>query len=291
MENSKPFSGHLRMRTVPVDLRKAKPRVRNPFEEPNAAQSSLTMPMEVLKRKPDSLKYFREYTAYHGRSPFSQAVHAALDASSVYTMLRALGSKIRAVCRFTSYSIEQWLDKADLFEETTVAINSAFYFFVDVQITTVDFGSDKLGGRCASSVSDAHERLRLFPNVKAMLGDSFRLFPKLVRENRGKRIGLFIDGPKGLDAVDQCMKTLRSSADVYYCLFHDVLPDGFDWGTSKHEIYYFLKTWGRAVVTSTCCTGAWLGRFGLQFGLNSSMGVVAGTGLIPLGVKGDNRTE
>lgn len=35
----------------------------------------------------------------------------------------------------------------------------------------------------------------------------------------------------GLEAVKLCMKMLQLSSDVLYCLFHDFLPDGFDWGT------------------------------------------------------------
>jgi len=162
-----------------------------------------------------------------------------------------------------------------------------FFEGTHVQITTVDFGSQTLGGACAAGVQDTHERMKAFPNVKALIGDSFKLFPRLVQENHGKRIGLFIDGPKGLPAAQLCMKMLKLSADVQYCLFHDVLPEPFNWGTSKHELYHFMEDWGRAVITSTCCADKWLSHFGLEYGLNSSVGVVVGKGLIPLGVKGD----
>lgn len=71
--------------------------------------------------------------------------------------------------------------------------------------------------------------------------DSFKEFPKLILQHRGKRIGLFIDGPKGELAVKLCMKMLKFSSDVVYCLFHDFLPDGFDWGTKDGAIYKVVR--------------------------------------------------
>ena len=58
-------------------------------------------------------------------------------------------------------------------------------------------------------------------------------FPKLIQANAGKRIGLFIDGPKGMMGVKLCLKALRMTKDVVYCLFHDVSHSPFFSNGSK----------------------------------------------------------
>ena len=44
-----------------------------------------------------------------------------------------------------------------------------------VQIVTVDWGDIGDGGRCGKRVEDAHQRLKNFSNVKALIGDSFKI--------------------------------------------------------------------------------------------------------------------
>jgi len=152
-----------------------------------------------------------------------------------------------------------------------------------LRITTVDLGG---GTGCAAHLADTHKRLRQFDNVRAIIGDSFKEFPKLIRKHQGKRIGLFIDGPKGHLALKLCMKMLKLSQDILYCLFHDYLPDGYDWGTKDHKGYHYLQVSGRKVML-TCCDKKWLKHFGLQYARNSSIGLAAGTRFIPWGVTGD----
>lgn len=46
--------------------------------------------------------------------------------------------------------------------------------------------------------SGSQERLRQFPNVKALIGDSFEVLPEMLRQHAHRRIGIFIDGRLGL---------------------------------------------------------------------------------------------
>jgi len=160
-----------------------------------------------------------------------------------------------------------------------------FFQDTNVQITTVDVGKQDVGGRCARKVADTHERLRPFSNVKALIGDSSLVFETLLRESQGKRVGLFIDGPKGLPAVRLCMNMLKLFTNVQVCLFHDVLPPTTG-RKSEYQMYQSLHSWGRTIAM-TCCDEKWLSHFGLEYGKHSSMGIVAGTGLMPLGAAGD----
>lgn len=65
-------------------------------------------------------------------------------------------------------------------------------------------------------------------------------------------------------ALKLCMKMLKLSQDILYCLFHDYLPDGYDWGTEDHKGYHYLQVSGRKVML-TCCDKKWLKHFGLQY--------------------------
>jgi hypothetical protein len=55
---------------------------------------------------------------------------------------------------------------------------------------------------------DARARLAPYNNVLLCEGDAMRLLPSTVKQMRKRRVGVFIDGPKGAAAVDlarQCM--------------------------------------------------------------------------------------
>merc|ERR1712061_767610 len=112
---------------------------------------------------------------------------------------------------------------------------------------TVDLGSSKVAqmGRCAAAVDAAHARLKTLPNVEPLIGDSMTMLPKLVAQHRGKRIGLFIDGPKGLMAINLCLGCMKRSKDVRFCAFHDVKPDK---GATSVDMLRKLEGWGRTVL-------------------------------------------
>ena len=43
-------------------------------------------------------------------------------------------------------------------------------------------------------------------------------------EHEGKRVGVFVDGPKREDGMKLCLRTMRSSKDVLFCGLHDIAP-------------------------------------------------------------------
>lgn len=60
-------------------------------------------------------------------------------------------------------------------------------------------------------------------NVKLYYGDAHYLIPKIVRKNKGKKIGILFDGPKGKKAINIFKHALNiGKGDVLVGFFHDV---------------------------------------------------------------------
>jgi len=161
---------------------------------------------------------------------------------------------------------------------------SNFFRETHVQIVTVDAGVASVGGRCAEMVKDTHQRLKSFTNIRFLIGDSFKIFPKLIKEFEGKRIGLFIDGPKEMEGLRLCMQSLKASTDVKFCAFHDIRPASCQ-KSGGSEAYSYLAKWTRLVLRS-CCWDNWLNHYNIRH-CASSVGIVAGRDTYPLGVTGD----
>jgi len=178
----------------------------------------------------------------------------------------------------------------------------ARFFTGRAKVITVDFGDvgpssgAKPGVKpkyiaCAANVSLTHKRLRQFGNVQALLGDSFKLFPQLLAEHRGKRIGLFIDGPKGPMAAQLCAKALKVSTDVRFCAFHDAAPDLKYFGKNGPLLLDLLGSWNRTI-GRLCCDGRWQQTFGTtkQDGVPfCSVAIAEGTATAPWGRAGDDK--
>jgi len=163
-------------------------------------------------------------------------------------------------------------------------------FFADrhVNITTVDLAVSSASPVCAPKVHKTHERLAAFPNIKAIVGDSFKVFPKLIQQHAGKRVGVFIDGPKGMKALDLCLDSIKRSRDVKFCAMHDLAAHGNMSSSSTQKAISRLKSLGRHVAL-TCCWDKWLQHFGQKpEDALSSIGVVAGLETVPLGAPGDD---
>lgn len=85
------------------------------------------------------------------------------------------------------------------------------------------------------------KRLKKFPNVKCLYPeDSLKTIPKLVTANKGKRIGIFVDGPKARKAVTFCQQLIQSSADVKFCGIHDMHEGEFL--AAEHQDYALLTS-------------------------------------------------
>jgi len=91
----------------------------------------------------------------------------------------------------------------------------------DVDIFTID--SDKSGyDKRLHLIRDACERLKKYPRVACVKGDSNKEIPRLLGEHQGKRIGIFVDGPKQEKAVKLCTKSLAHPAAPAFCAIHDI---------------------------------------------------------------------
>lgn len=175
------------------------------------------------------------------------------------------------------------LAKVDVMLESGTSVGRSaemmarFFAGTHVKVYTVDFGSESKGGICAANVSATHQRLSRFKNLTPRIGDSFAIFPELLRAHSGQRVGLWIDGPKNMLGVKLCIRALKVSADVQFCAFHDVRagPRPIDVKALK-----FFRRWQRTVLL-TCCSPQWLHEFNA-----SSTAIVLGSEL-RLGVQGD----
>lgn len=154
----------------------------------------------------------------------------------------------------------------------------------DVKVITVDIGS--MGHyACSANLTETHKRLKAFSNVEARIGNSLEIFPKLIDKYKDKRIGLFIDGPKGLKALELCKDSIKRSKVVKFCAFHDVAPEHYG-DTSKKVTGILQNKWGRTVLM-TCCSDRWLVQFKPPAGEYPGLAVVGGFDTFPYGVKGD----
>ena len=123
------------------------------------------------------------------------------------------------------------------------------------------------------SVRNSLEIPREFWEVQA---NKPRIFPELIAQHPGKRIGLFIDGPKEMLAVKLCIQSLKASNSIQYCIFHDMVKKKKKSCLSKDpEIPPFLASFGGLC----CCDQRWVTALGGP----ASMGIVAGSAIIPFG--------
>lgn len=147
------------------------------------------------------------------------------------------------------------------------------------------------------------KRLENFTNINFVFpGDATKELPKILKEHQGKKIGVFIDGPKGMMAADLCRNVVKASVDVKFCAIHDVSPTS---GEPKAYVKR-LKTWERQVLLSY--EDEWHNRWkgldakaikakptGLEmkvkdtegFHANPGLAILAGLDTMSFGVKGD----
>ena len=90
----------------------------------------------------------------------------------------------------------------------------------DKRIITVD--SDAAGYK---QYENTKERLSKYKNVECMFGDSRELLPRLARENGDKKLGVFIDGPKGKKATALGNWLLQYSSTICV-MYHDLSKYG-----------------------------------------------------------------
>jgi hypothetical protein len=72
------------------------------------------------------------------------------------------------------------------------------------------------------------ERLHKFQHVRFIIGRSENTIPQLLREQGAIRTGVFIDGPKGADAVALAKDCFNSSPHLIFVGIHDMCPEFYD---------------------------------------------------------------
>lgn len=105
----------------------------------------------------------------------------------------------------------------------TAAMIARFFKGSGVEFYTID--NDFLQYEQKSGwLSLAQKRLRAINGtdgiVRMLRGDALIEIPPLLRRHRGRRIGIFMDGPPVDKAVLLCMKYMRVSLE--FCAFHDM---------------------------------------------------------------------
>mmetsp|Transcript_101646 Transcript_101646/g.263370 ORF Transcript_101646/g.263370 Transcript_101646/m.263370 type:complete len:258 (+) Transcript_101646:2-775(+) len=90
----------------------------------------------------------------------------------------------------------------------------------------------------------AAQRLKPFPKVKFIAGDSWKHAPQLLNELRGQRIGVFIDGPKLQHGTWLGLNLIALSSDVKFVAQHDTVEAAL---LSK-EFYDGMASWNRTVL-------------------------------------------
>jgi len=128
-----------------------------------------------------------------------------------------------------------------------------FFEGTNVKVFTID--SDLMKYESSGGLlSQTSKRLSRFQNLKFFREDSFKQIPKLIRANRGKNIGVFVDGPKRVLAMRLCGIAISESRDVKFCAIHDVSPH---WSRS---IATEMENWERTVLLTY--HNSWRERYG-----------------------------
>lgn len=171
----------------------------------------------------------QEYVSKTWMVPYH--IHGVLPSETLALMSTAMATKIDVLVESgTAYG-----QNAELM--------ARFLLDKPVQIYTIDncelYGKE----RCQATST----RLKNFTNLSFIFpGDTFKELPKILAKHQGQRIGVFIDGPKGMMAADLCRNTIKASVDVKFCAMHDVSPTSGE----PAEFVKRVRTWERQVLLS-----------------------------------------
>jgi len=189
------------------------------------------------------------------------------------------------------------LAEVDVFIESGTAsgfsteILARFLANTTTRIYSIDSDEESLE-QDRGMLSEAAYRLKPYPNVDLIRGDSLDVIPRLLRLHRGKRIGVFVDGPKAKLGVTLCYWTLWFSRDVKFVAQHDVRPEAVG-----KQMTDFVIGWGRTVLAT------WRKDWHLAYAqldecpakedhaCGWGLAVYAGIETVPMGTAGDEAPE
>lgn len=119
-----------------------------------------------------------------------------------------------AVCAIADYITVDLIIESGIFNGKSTVIWSKYFSHSNVPVIAVDLVIRE----------KAKENLKTFVDNKQLTvisGNGIELLPELIQQNTGKRIGLFIDGPKSYEAVDLAKVCFSLGSNVLFSAFHD----------------------------------------------------------------------
>lgn len=99
----------------------------------------------------------------------------------------------------------------------STAILAEYFSGTSTRIESIEYNRDE-------NSSFAEQRLASY-DIGLHYGDSFRVLPRQLKKQTGKRIALLIDGPKGEAAVSLLRDALHFSNNIVAAFIHDAGPD------------------------------------------------------------------
>lgn len=118
--------------------------------------------------------------------------------------------------------------------------------FPDRKVIAMDWGKcwpPQDGVGTSKMVEEAMERLKHHKNLEFMIGDSREIIPKLIEKYKDKKVGIFIDGPKGQVALEMCGEFIQKD-NVYFTAMHDEATDNTDYVFSSRNNTEFMDKVG-----------------------------------------------
>ena len=144
------------------------------------------------------------------------------------------------------------LMKIDLLLESGIAYGRSTEIFSKYgikSIKSVDIAHIKIYSKEQNEKvwNETKDRLSKYDNLKLFKGNSKSILPKLIKQNSKKRIGVVVDGPKGIHAVNLASECYKHSC-VKFVAIHDQVNDKSI--MKRHFKNYFATTekWYRELV-------------------------------------------
>jgi hypothetical protein len=102
--------------------------------------------------------------------------------------------------------------------------------------------------RCDRVWNEVKDRLSIYSNIEMIKGNSFDIVGKLLECNKGKRIGLMIDGPKGKEAIDLAKKSL-GSGDIMFVGIHDQKTYDYQMRGYFDNVVFTNQSWYKPIMS------------------------------------------
>jgi len=128
--------------------------------------------------------------------------------------------------------------ESGIFGGMSTEIFARYFHFPIIGIDRCDYGIEAFRA--------TRERLSKYTHVSLIQGDSTREMGKTLKKNRGRRVGILIDGPKGLSAIQLAQSALQHD-EVAFIGIHDmgVKADNHLMDSWDNTVFYTDESWFR----------------------------------------------